>query len=231
MYCTLFLLINTLFRCFSFLWEFFSAKPKGPGPWSQTTGLVARIWCSHHHDQASVSGGCSPASTADKDAQAWKAPSAQLFSGTSQYRAILSCGWEGPCHGPNTQKTSSSKNTGSSCSWPVTALARGSSGSRCSSAPYSPVQGPKLQIHRSCTDTREGRFPRAQAGLELWKLLQERRTNQLTCHVLPLGRNAIDSCREEARCQFPCSSVVWALAPGVLARVVFTAGVGDPSTG
>ena len=40
----------------------FFCKTKGPGPWSQTTGLVARIWCSHHHDQASVSGGCSPAS-------------------------------------------------------------------------------------------------------------------------------------------------------------------------
>ena len=52
MYCSLFLLINTLFPYFLSLGEFISAELKGQG---LTTGLVARIWRLSLHDPTSVS--------------------------------------------------------------------------------------------------------------------------------------------------------------------------------
>lgn len=48
-YCTFFPVNKYLFCYFPSLWKFFSAKPKGWGS-SLTTGLVARIWCSHQID-------------------------------------------------------------------------------------------------------------------------------------------------------------------------------------
>ena len=51
-YCSLYLLINTLFPYFLSLWEFISAELKGQG---LTTGLVARIWQLSLHDPTSVS--------------------------------------------------------------------------------------------------------------------------------------------------------------------------------
>ena len=52
--CTvLFFLINTsLASLLSVFVEILFCKVQGPGPLSLTTGLVARIWCSHHHDPA-----------------------------------------------------------------------------------------------------------------------------------------------------------------------------------
>ena len=52
MYCSLFLLINTLFPYFLSLGEFISAELKGQG---LTTGPVARIWWLSLHDPTSVS--------------------------------------------------------------------------------------------------------------------------------------------------------------------------------
>ena len=52
--CTvLFFLINTsLASLLSVFVEILFCKVQGPGPLSLTTGLVARIWCSHYHDPA-----------------------------------------------------------------------------------------------------------------------------------------------------------------------------------
>ena len=56
-YYTLFLLINILLASlFSVFVEILFCKAKGPGPLTLTTDLVARIWCSYHHDLASISG-------------------------------------------------------------------------------------------------------------------------------------------------------------------------------
>ena len=52
-----FLLINTWPASrLSVLVEIIFCRAKGPGPLSLATGLVARIWCSHRRDPASVSG-------------------------------------------------------------------------------------------------------------------------------------------------------------------------------
>ena len=60
-YCTFFLLINTYFTTFRRCGNSFLQR-RGPGPFSLTTGLVARIWCFHHHDPAqSLAGNPSPA--------------------------------------------------------------------------------------------------------------------------------------------------------------------------
>ena len=52
--CTvLFFLINTsLASLFYVFVQILFCKVEGPGPLSLTTGLVARIWCSHRHDPA-----------------------------------------------------------------------------------------------------------------------------------------------------------------------------------
>ena len=51
------LLLNTLLASLlSNFVEILFCKAKGPGPLSLTTGLVARIWCFHHHNPASISG-------------------------------------------------------------------------------------------------------------------------------------------------------------------------------
>ena len=50
------LLLNTLLASLlSNFVEILFCKEEGPGPSSLTTGLVARIWCSHCHDPASIS--------------------------------------------------------------------------------------------------------------------------------------------------------------------------------
>ena len=48
---------NKYFTCFTTfpLWKFFSSNQR-PGPLSLTTGLEARIWCSHRQDPAPFSG-------------------------------------------------------------------------------------------------------------------------------------------------------------------------------
>ena len=51
--CTLFLSINTLLASLlSVFVDILFCKTEGPGPLSLTTGLVARIWCSHYRDSA-----------------------------------------------------------------------------------------------------------------------------------------------------------------------------------
>ena len=57
--CTvlLFLLINSLsISLLSIFVGILFCKAKGPGPLPLTTGLVARIWCSHWHDLTLISG-------------------------------------------------------------------------------------------------------------------------------------------------------------------------------
>ena len=56
-YCTLFLQINTLLASLlSRLVGILFCKAEGPRPLSLTTGLVARIWCSHLCDLTSIFG-------------------------------------------------------------------------------------------------------------------------------------------------------------------------------
>ena len=56
-YCTFFLITNTsLVSLLSIFVGILYHKAKGPGSLSLTTGLVARIWCSHRHHLASISG-------------------------------------------------------------------------------------------------------------------------------------------------------------------------------
>ena len=54
--CVLCLQINpVLVSLLSIFVGILFSKAEGPGPLSLTTGLAAKIWCSHHHDLASVS--------------------------------------------------------------------------------------------------------------------------------------------------------------------------------
>ena len=56
-YCILCLQINTVFvSLLSIFVGIFFSKAEGPGPLSLTTGIAAKIWCSHHCDPASISG-------------------------------------------------------------------------------------------------------------------------------------------------------------------------------
>ena len=57
MYCTCFLLINTLLASLlSVFMGVLFCKAEGPGPLSLIMGLVARVWCFLHRDPASISG-------------------------------------------------------------------------------------------------------------------------------------------------------------------------------
>ena len=62
MYCTLFLLINTLLALFLSVFVGIPfCKAEGPGPLSLATDLVARNWCFHHRNPAqSLAGNPAP---------------------------------------------------------------------------------------------------------------------------------------------------------------------------
>ena len=52
-----FLLVNTLLvSLLSIFVGILSCKAEGPGSMSSITGLVVRIWCSHHRDLVSITG-------------------------------------------------------------------------------------------------------------------------------------------------------------------------------